>query len=111
MASPVPIPNSQGLIPGNVLTTIYLAQGTSVVSRITNIKFSPQDLVTAYEIKLYVSYNSGATDRLIYYKSLDGGDSISDDSIYNLTNGMRLKAFVNVNDLISYVISGELITV
>lgn len=107
MSAPVPIPSSNGLIPGNILTTIYYAQGTGVMSKITNIKFSPQDLVTPYELKLYISSDSGDSDTLIYYKSMNGGDSVDDNSIYFLTDEMRLKVFVNVDNLISYIINGE----
>lgn len=110
MAAPVPIPSSSGLIPGNTLTTIYHATTTGTYSKITNMKFSPQDLSMPYEIKLYLSFDSGARDVLIYYKTMDGGDSIDDNSIYFLTTSMRLKVWVNVDNLISYIVNGEVLS-
>ncbi len=104
-----PIPSSSGLIPGNVLTTIYFATPTGSSSKVTNIKFSPQDLTTPYELKLYVSFDSGDDDILVYFKSLNGGDSIDDNSIYFLTPEMRLKVLVNVDNLISYIVNGEVL--
>lgn len=109
MPTTYPIPSSGGLIPGNVLTTIYYSAGTGVISKIRNIKFAPNDLTTAYSIKFYISFDSGATDILLWYKTLSGGDSSDDSNIYFLSDQMRLKVLVDQDALVSYSITGEII--
>lgn len=110
MATTVPISNSAGVLTTNTLTTIYFAQGTSQMSKIWNIKFTPNDITTPYNIKFYISINSGTTDILIYNRDGNGGDSINDDSIYFLNSNMRLKVQVDVANLLNYSLTGELIT-
>lgn len=110
MSTSVPISNSAGVLTANTLTTIYFAQGTGQISKIYNIKFTPNDIVTAYNIKFYISIDSGATDILIYNRDGNGGDSINDDTVYFLSSDMRLKVLVDIANLLNYTITGELIT-
>ena len=110
MATSTPISDSSGLIPGNVLTTIFYAQGTDVVSKINNIKYVPNDVVTPYTIKVYISLDSGVSDILIMNRTMSAGDMIDDSTKYFLTSEMRLKVLVDANNVVSYTISGELIT-
>ncbi len=110
MATSIPIPNSTGVLTTTAITPIYLAQGTSQMSKIWNIKFTPNDVVTAYTIKFYISTDSGTTNILIYNRDANGGDSINDDTIYFLSSNMRLKVQVDVANLVNYSITGELIT-
>jgi hypothetical protein len=109
MAAPPIIPNQSGLLPANVLTTIYYAQGTGVVSKIKNINFASDDTSPAFTLSFYISFDSGASDVLIWSKQLNGGDNTIDHGIYYLTDEMRLKALVDVDQKVSYTIVAELI--
>ena len=110
MATSIPIQSSAGVLTTNTLTTIYFSQATGQISKIWNIKFTPNDVTTPYNIKFYISINSGATDILIYNRDGNGGDSINDDTVYFLSNNMRLKVLVDIANLLNYTITGELIT-
>lgn len=106
---PLLIPETGGLLPGNVLTTIYYSQGTSVISKIKNINFSSEDTAPSFTLKLYISFDAGVTDILLWSKTLNGGDHTIDTNVYFLSSDMRLKALVDINNLVSYLIVAELI--
>lgn len=109
MATTNPISNARGTISSNAITTIYTVPGGKL-TKVTNIKFSPSNNVTPYSIIFLIGYSNGNAQIPVYNKSLDGGDSINDDSLYILGTGMSLAVQVNISGLINYTIIGEEIT-
>lgn len=95
---------SQGALPSEI-TTVYKPSINSIAT-ITNIRITPTDTSTSYNITCYKVSSGNEKRQLFKLESLDGGDWIDDDTEYVLGLGDYIQLESNVSFL-EYVIHGN----